>query len=123
MTAARMAFSAATGTTVLSVATVVLGPVTVLNAAGDLDMDTAIMLRRHIDLTVAVHAPEVLVVDLGEVGFLGAAGITALIDCADRVRSGGGRLRLRRLSHLVRLALRASRTLDLFDIEDDPGPW
>jgi anti-sigma B factor antagonist len=121
MTAERMAFAAATGTTVLSVATVVLGPVTVVNAVGDLDMDTAIMLRQHIDRTVTVHAPELLVVDLGEVGFLGAAGITALLAGVDRVRRGGGRLRLRRLSHPARLALLASRTLDLFDIEDDPG--
>jgi anti-anti-sigma factor len=122
MTAERMAFSAATGTTLLSVATVESGPVTVVNAVGELDMETAGILCRHLDRTVTAHAPALLIVDLGEVGFLDAAGITALFAGVDSVRRGGGRLRLRRLSRSARLTLRASRTLDLFDVEDDPGP-
>jgi anti-sigma B factor antagonist len=116
-----MALSAADGTTVLTVATVESGPVTVVSAVGELDMDTAGRFTGHVDLIVSVHAPELVIVDLGQVEFLGAAGITALLAGVDSVRRGGGLLRLRRLSRPARLALESSHTLDLFDIEDDPA--
>jgi anti-anti-sigma factor len=121
MAASRMTFAATAGTTVLSVVTVESGPVTVLRAAGDLDMDTVALLIRHIDRVVAGGASRVLVVDLADLGFLGAAGVSALLDGADRVGRGGGQLRLRRLSGPARLALWASHTLDLFDVEDEPA--
>ena len=122
MAVARMALSAADGTTVLAVATVESGPVTVVSVAGELDMDTAGRFTRHVDLIVSVHAPELVIVDLGQVEFLGAAGITALLAGADSVRRGGGLLRLRRLSRPARLALESSHTLDLLDIEDEVAP-
>jgi len=121
MIAQRMAFSAASGTTSLSVATAASGSGTVLTAVGDLDMDTANLLSRHIDRAVAAHAPQLLIIDLGGLGFLGAAGIAALLAGADRVGRDGGRLRLRRLPKTARLALMATRTLDLFDIETGSG--
>jgi anti-anti-sigma factor len=116
-----MTFAAAAGTTVLSVVTVESGPVTVLRAAGDLDMDTAGRFTRQVDRAVAACGPRVLIVDLADLGFLGAAGVTALLDGGDRVGRGGGQLRLRRLSRSARLALWASRTLDLFEVEDEPA--
>ncbi|MEU8607356.1 STAS domain-containing protein [Actinoplanes sp. NPDC048791] len=102
-------------------ATVNSGPVTVLHAAGDLDMDTAGLLIRHVDRVVTACAPRVLIIDLADLGFLGAAGVSALLDGGDRVGRGGGRLRLRRLSRPARLALWASHTLDLFEVEDGPA--
>jgi anti-sigma B factor antagonist len=120
MTASRMSFATATGTTVLSVTAVETGPITVMHVAGDLDMDTAPQFSRHIGEVVAGYRPAVLIVDLGQLDFLGAAGVTALLACVDVVNRAGGQLRLRRPSHPARLALRATRTLDLFDVEDGP---
>ncbi|MEU8232737.1 STAS domain-containing protein [Actinoplanes sp. NPDC048967] len=96
------------------------GPVTVVRAAGDLDMDTVGRFTRHIDRVLAAGAPDILIIDLADLDFLGAAGIAELLAGGDRVRRGGGRLRLRRLSHAARLALSASRTLDLFELDDEP---
>jgi anti-anti-sigma factor len=121
MAASRMTFTAAAGTTILSVVTAQSGPVTVVRAAGDMDMNTAGRFTRHVDQVVATSAPTVLIVDLADLGFLGAAGVTALLDGGDRVARGGGQLRLRRLSRPARLALGASRTLDLFQIENGPA--
>ncbi|MGW4942929.1 STAS domain-containing protein [Actinoplanes sp. NPDC004185] len=121
MAASRMTFAATAGTTVLSVVTVESGPVTILRAAGDLDMDTSGRFTRHLARAVAVFTPRVLIVDLADLSFLGAAGITALLDGGDRVGRAGGQLRLRRLSGPARLALGAGRTLDLFDVEDEPA--
>ena len=121
MTVSQMSFASADGTTVLSVTTVEAGPVSVVRAAGDLDMDTASKFSRHLGEVVATHRPEVLIVDLEHLDFLGAAGITALLSCADAVDRRGGHLHLRRLSPLVRLTLRAARILDLFCVEDDPA--
>jgi anti-anti-sigma factor len=122
MTASRMSFATATGTTILSVTAVQTGPITVVHVAGDLDMDTAPQFSRHIGEVVTDHRPELLIVDLEDLDFLGAAGITALLACVDVVDREGGHLRLRRPSHPARLALRAARTLDLFDVEDGPDP-
>ena len=119
MTAART-FTTVTGSAALSVATVETGPVTVVHAVGDLDMDTAVLLTRHVDQTVTAYASVLVVVDLAGLTFLGAAGITALLAVVDRVGRGGGRLRLRGLSPAARLALRATGTLSLFDVDGDP---
>jgi anti-anti-sigma factor len=121
MVAARMTFATIAGTTVLAVVTVESGPVTVLRAAGDLDMDSAGRFIRHVDRAVAACTPRVLIVDLADLGFLGAAGVTALLDGGDRVSRAGGRLRLRRLSRPARLTLWASHTLDLFEVDDEPA--
>jgi anti-sigma B factor antagonist len=121
MAASRMTFAATAGTTVFSVVTVESGPVTVVRTAGDLDMDTFARFARHLDRAVAAFTPRVLIVDLADLGFLGAAGVSALLDGRDRVGRGGGQLRLRRLSRPARLALCASRTLDLFEVEDEPA--
>jgi anti-anti-sigma factor len=121
MAASRMTFAATAGTTVLTVVTVESGPVTVLRAVGDLDMDTAGRFARHVDQAVAACTPRMLIIDLADLGFLGAVGVSALLDGGDRVGRGGGQLRLRRLSRPARLALWASRTLDLFEVEDEPA--
>lgn len=125
MTAEEMTFADATGTTVLSMATVDDGMVAVVYAAGDLDMDTVPLFCRHVEETVRAYAPALLVVDLHELGFLGAAGISALLACLDVADREGGHLRLRRPSDPVRLALLASHTLDLFDVQDEsePSTW
>lgn len=117
MTTEQMFFAAATGTTVLAVATVDAGLVTVVHAAGELDMDTAGQFGRQVAEAVAAHAPALLIVDLHELHFLGAAGVNALLACADVAGRAGGRMSLRRPSRPALLALRATRTLDLFDVE------
>lgn len=123
MTVSQMSFATAHGTTVLSVTTVDAGPVTVVQTAGDLDMDTATEFSRYLGEVVTAHRPGVLVLDLEHLDFLGAAGITALLSCADDLDRRGGRLCLRRLSPSARLALWAARTLDLFAVEGEPDAW
>ena len=120
MTAARMTFTAVPGATVLSMTTVGAGAVTVVHAVGDLDMDTAALLTRHVDETVTAYAPALVVVDLADLHFLGAAGVTALLAGGERVSRGGGRLLLRRPSPAARRVLDLTGTLDLFEIETDP---
>ena len=120
MTVSQMSFVTTNGSTVLSVTTVEAGPITVVRVAGDLDMDTAPEFSRHLGEVAAAHRPEVLIADLQHLDFLGAAGITALLTCAEDVHRRGGHLRLRNLSPSARLALSAARTLDSFAVEDDP---
>ena len=120
MTVSQMSFATANGSPLLSVTTVEAGLVTVVQAAGELDMDTAPEFSRHLGEVTAIHRPEALIVDLEQLDFLGAAGITALLRCAQDVDRRGGHLRLRRLSPSVRLTLWAARSLDRFCVEDEP---
>jgi anti-sigma B factor antagonist len=120
MTVERMIFAEAEGSTVLFLTTEPAGSAMVVRAAGELDMDTADQLGRHLAETVAVRPAGLVIIDLRELDFLGAAGVSALLACGDVVRRHGGRLRLRAPSAAVRRVLQVTRTLDLFDLEGAP---
>ena len=56
-----------------------LGVVTVLSAAGTIDMVTAPQFQTHVD-TVLARRPSALIIDLARVEFLGSAGIGVLVN-------------------------------------------
>jgi anti-sigma B factor antagonist len=103
----------------LSFAAVAVGPVTVLQAGGDLDIMTAPIVTNAVEEIVAAHSPLLLVLDLQELRFLGAAGITALEHLADVLGDHGGHLNLRRPPEHVRWVLTLAQVIDEFDIKDD----
>lgn len=83
----------------------------VVRASGELDLATAPALRRAV-VDAGSPGPVHLVVDLSDVTFVDAAGLSALLHCADVVRAGGGGLRLSSPSRMLR------RMLRLLDLED-----
>ncbi|MFW0149442.1 STAS domain-containing protein [Mycobacterium sp. smrl_JER01] len=54
------------------------GEVLVLHVCGDLDVLTAPTLETHLDVALA-DSPDVLIVDITDVGFLSSAGISVLV--------------------------------------------
>jgi len=57
--------------------------IAVLKVSGDVDLATAAPLNRAL-AEVTAHRPRVAVVDLSGVGFLGSAGLAALVDASER---------------------------------------
>src|SRR5690349_15477307 len=69
-------------------------PVTAITVCGELDGDTAPRLTELVE-RVAADRPEQVIIDLANVSFFCAAGITALLHSNDIITSAGGRLVLR----------------------------
>ena len=87
----------------------------VLVTSGDLDLQTAPELRRHIDR--AAEPGEDLVIDLHQITFIDSPGLGTLIHC-DRVRrERGGHLVLRDPSPTVRDLFEVVRLADVIEIE------
>jgi anti-anti-sigma factor len=80
----------------------------VVKVCGEVDLATAPVLDRHLSTTIGPACPDI-VVDLAEVSFMDAIGLSVLVRADNRARHNGGRVRLTGLScHLVRL-LRAAQ--------------
>jgi anti-anti-sigma factor len=87
----------------------------VLVARGDVDLQTAQVLRRHIDR--AALPGEELVIDLRQVSFIDSPGLGTLIYC-DRVRrERGGRLVLKDASGPVRDLFEMVRLANVIELE------
>ena len=87
----------------------------VLVTSGDIDLQTAPLLRRHIDR--AAEPGEDLVIDLRQVTFIDSPGLGTLIHC-DRVRrERGGQLVLRDPSGPVRDLFEVVRLANVIEIE------
>ncbi|MEU4769416.1 STAS domain-containing protein [Actinosynnema sp. NPDC023794] len=56
--------------------------------SGEVDLSTASHLRNHLLEQISSHGPDV-VVDLSEVGFLGAAGLTVLVEARAAAAASG----------------------------------
>ena len=96
----------ALGTRVLSE-----GERVVVALSGELDLATAPQLRSCLaPLVTSPTAPQELVLDLSELCFLDASGISALLTVQRALAARGGRLALRAPSRLVR---RVVKVLDL----------
>jgi anti-sigma B factor antagonist len=67
--------------------------VTVLDVAGEVDLDTVAALRAQADRALRDRPPE-LVLDLTGVDFLDSSGLGALLDLQRRLADEGGFLRL-----------------------------
>ncbi|MEV4053634.1 STAS domain-containing protein [Amycolatopsis sp. NPDC049688] len=71
------------------------GDPVVLNLAGELDAGTALLVVRAVAAALdRCPAPRVIVLDLAEVLFLGAAGVRVLCEAADHTAAAGARLRI-----------------------------
>ncbi|MET7467401.1 STAS domain-containing protein [Micromonospora sp. NPDC005686] len=94
--------------------------VTQVSVAGEVDLSNAHLLTELVQTAVAAPAP-LVVIDLSEVGFFGAHGISALV-LAQRVLTGDGRrLVLHRPSPVVRRVLTVTGTLTAFEVVELPA--
>jgi len=94
------------------------GPPTVL-VEGEVDIDTAPHLAAILH-TVTDPGPSRVVLDLGAVGFLGAAGLNVIAQVAARLAPAGGRLVLRSPSRQARWLLDICALTRAVDLEDRP---
>jgi anti-sigma B factor antagonist len=93
--------------------TYALDPFTVVEAAGEIDLESAGRLAEHLDAATARSAPDVLV-DLRSVAFLDCSALRVLCRAETRAGTRGGRLRLVGDGPRIRRLLRASGLLTRF---------
>jgi anti-sigma B factor antagonist len=94
----------------------------VLDVVGHVDAFTAPLLRACLRTQLSRGGLRELVVDLGGVDFLGAAGVSAIAEAGRRCRERGLRFRLRTHGrrHVLR-ALQVAGALDGLELEPDVG--
>ena len=94
--------------------------VCVVHLAGDLDIATAPVVARHLQEQTATRPTE-LVLDLGSVTLLAAAGVALIVDAQREDRGIHGRLRLTGVTdnRAVDRALRLTGLRPLLDVHDD----
>jgi anti-anti-sigma factor len=89
----------------------------IVRVAGEVDIVTAPVLRRHIDAAISFGRPTV-VIDLSETTFLDARGVGVLVSARAEIGQNGGRLLIRRPPPLVRRVLELAEQADRVDIEE-----
>ena len=97
----------------------------VVAAAGDLDLETAPVLRARAGAVLA-DRPEALIVDLGDVGFCGSAGLQVLAELVAATADGGIPLALVAAHYPVVRVVRLSRldeAVSLHASVDDARAW
>jgi anti-sigma B factor antagonist len=87
----------------------------VLVAVGDVDLQTAPVLRRRIE--AGTEAGEDLVIDLRHVTFMDSPGLGTLIYCDRMQRERGGHLVLKAPTGQVRELLEIVRLADVIELE------
>lgn len=90
---------------------------TVVALAGDIDIQTAPLLREA--LAALPPSEQMVVVDLSAVEFLDSSGVGALVGAAAALREGGGSLRLACPPPRVQKVFRISRLAEVIPIYDD----
>jgi anti-sigma B factor antagonist len=95
------------------------GSVPVVVVAGDVDLATAPVLAGTIREAIASGSP--VVVDLGAVNFIDAAGIGVMAEAADEARADGTVVVLRRPSQAVRRVMDIVALNGALPIEEDPA--
>lgn len=88
-----------------------------LTVGGEIDAHTIDRFEDACTLACAAR-PELMILDLQRVGFLGAAGLGVIVSCQRAVREGDGRLVLRGLSGRLRRAIEYAGLTDHLEIED-----
>ena len=91
------------------------GTMTVVRAAGDLDVMSVPGLRAHLDIAFAGRRPVVL--DLERVTFIDASGVRVLVEAQGRAARWGTTLLLRRPSRVVCRVLAVTGLLHAIDVE------
>ena len=90
---------------------------TVMTVAGDIDIQTAPVLREA--LAALPPTAFMVVVDLSAVEFLDSSGVGALVGAAAALREGGSSLRLACPPPQVQKVFRISRLAEVIPIFDD----
>ncbi|WHT16151.1 STAS domain-containing protein [Crossiella sp. CA-258035] len=93
------------------------GPL-VLSVRGEIDLHTSPLLRDRL-LAQLPRATRLLVIDLTEVDFLGATGLTVLLAVRTRAQAVGTHLRVVAGTTLLRRVLNAAGLLDALDAQPD----
>ena len=94
--------------------------VTRIAVAGEVDLSNAHLLTELVRTAVAASAP-LVVIDLSEVTFFGAYGISALVLARRVLTENGRRLVLYRPSPVARRVLAVTGTLAAFEVVDRPA--
>jgi anti-anti-sigma factor len=94
------------------------GPVLVL--AGEIDVSVSGALGDRLRELLA-DAPERVVVDLGEVGFIDSSGLRTLLQVDAEARAGSSRLVLRNVTGLPRRLMSVTEVDGLLELEDGEG--
>lgn len=91
---------------------------TVVRVCGELDIETAPVLRSHVlDL---VRAGRPVVLDLAELGFIDSSGLQVLLSSHRRAQLVGVSFALRSLTRQVRRLLELTDLLTHFDVAETP---
>jgi anti-anti-sigma factor len=91
--------------------------VLVARVFGELDIGTAGLLDQELRRASCSDA-ELIVLDLGSVGFIDSKGLQLLLAAAKRARQNGNRLRIRRGSEVVDRVIRLSGVEDCLPLVD-----
>ena len=89
----------------------------VVHVAGEVDLVTAPVLQRNLDVALAGGRP-LVVIDLSDTTFMDARGVAVLVRARARVDTTGGRLVLRRPPQMVRRILELLDQLIPLDVEE-----
>ncbi|MER6127814.1 STAS domain-containing protein [Streptomyces sp. NPDC001795] len=99
-----------------------LGPFTVVEVSGEIDMASAGSVAEHLEAATGRPAPDVLV-DLRPVVFFDCSGLRVLCRAEARARERGGRLRLVSDRYRIPRLLRAAGLLKRFPpLPELPSP-
>jgi anti-sigma B factor antagonist len=79
--------------------------VRVVEAAGSIDLLTTPKLAEHLSIALAEGIPVIVVVDLRQIDFIGAAGLSVLVAADQRARAQQITLRVVASTHAVRRIL------------------
>lgn len=101
----------------LGIAVVTVDPGHVrVSVVGDVDLATAGELRSALAQVLCAHRPAMLTIDLAEVAFVGAAGITALVDTYNHAHDHDGFIRLVNVPPAVYRVMTIVRLPNLFPV-------
>lgn len=92
------------------------GPVTVIRLSGELDMSTEHLITELVARVSQEH-PSQVILDMAEVSFFCAAGITALLHARNTIKDAGGELLLRRPSTITMRILTTTGTAAILPID------
>ncbi|SCF05627.1 anti-sigma B factor antagonist [Micromonospora coriariae] len=110
------------GEPILCVAATSEPPATLIRASGEIDMSSAHLLVDMVELIAAHPAPQVAL-DLSEVTFFGAHGVSALLRARHLVTCAGGVLTLAAVSSTVRRILGVTGVDQLLGVHTPPIRW
>jgi anti-sigma B factor antagonist len=95
--------------------------VAVVRARGDVDLQTKAELENEVDDVMSSPFPRQLVVDLDEVGFIGAAGLEVILELAAKCRAHATELSLVSTSRPVLRAIEVSGLGPMLEIGGYPS--